>query len=239
MRLASAFCFLLLSLLPSVYSRPVPGALKIMSKYDRMKHASVPRNQERVAALHKANKEANSQYKHMERVLANPKKPEHAAVIQKAFGNNPDLTAIAKNVKELKKKTLLVKTVEDTKHGVYAFSRKRRIDNKKHLHFTDQFFNRKTALGKAGTLIHEASHQLFDTKDNFEKNAHGTFRPVSKTEADRSQHSVKSGYLHKDYEELKQNASPIMHHNADSYKVFGHHAKYGANTPMVHEVGHH
>ncbi|KAF8972015.1 hypothetical protein BDZ97DRAFT_1782744 [Flammula alnicola] len=224
MRVASAFCFLLLSLLSTVYSRSVPGELKIMSSYDPTKRLSV-HQKERVAALRKANKEANSQYKYLERVLADPKKPEHAAAMREAFGNNPDLTAIAENVKLLKKKTLLIKTVEEpfnpNKPGNIAFSRTRKSDGKKHLHFGDRFFNRKTALGQAGTLIHEASHQLFDTKDNFEQTGPGTFHPVSKKETGKSKHPVKSGYLHRDY-------------NADSYKAFGHYAKYGAKTAMIH-----
>lgn len=40
-------------------------------------------------------------------ILANLNKPEHAATIQKALGNNPDPTAIAKNVEMLKKKRIM------------------------------------------------------------------------------------------------------------------------------------
>ena len=184
-----------------------------MNTYDRSKQVSVYQDQQRVAALRKANKEgmyveflfweytlyyrspsANSQYKHMERVLADPHKPEHAAVIQKAFGDKANVKAIAENVKKLKKETLLVKTVEEKMPGVVAFARTRPEDKKKHLHFADSFFNKKTPLGQAGTLIHEASHQLFDTKDNFEKKTgRSKFKPISKARADKSQHTVKSG----------------------------------------------
>ena len=40
--------------------------------------------------------------------------------------------------------------------------------------------------------------------------------------------------LHKHYEEIKKGGSDVMHQNADSYKAFGHYAKYGATTSMRH-----
>ncbi|KIM39025.1 hypothetical protein M413DRAFT_29598 [Hebeloma cylindrosporum] len=94
-----------------VYFSPVPGALKIMSSYDRAKKVKIHQHKGRVAFLRRANKEANSQHKHMERVLADHKKPEHAAAIHKAFGKDYNLTAIKENVNKLKKGTLLIKDV--------------------------------------------------------------------------------------------------------------------------------
>ena len=194
----------------------------------------------------------------MQRVLADHNKPEHKAIIKKAFGDNPNLEAIKKNVEMLKKKNVFVQNVKAEKPGSFAFSRKNSATGEKGLHFTSNYFNKKTAKGQAGTLIHEASHQLFDTKDNFVKEGN-TFRAISKGEIKNLPQGsvVKSGCgffipqiyelsefntffpivdLHKDFDHLKEHASPVMHLNADSYKAFGHYAKYGENTPMDHKV---
>jgi hypothetical protein len=232
------FSLLLLFLISDVNSVPIPGALTIMNSYDRQKKAVVHQDRGRVAVLRKANKEANSQYKHMERVMAHPTKPKNAAVISKSFGDKANLHAIGENVQRLKKKTLLVKTVNEPfnpkRPDQIAFTRAR-VDQKKHLHFADHFFNSLTPLGQAGNLVHEASHALLNTKDHFSKDEQGgKLHPVSQHEADWSVHPAWSGYLHSDFEGLRAHGSYIMHQNADSYRAFGHYAKYGVNAPMHH-----
>ncbi|KDR84163.1 hypothetical protein GALMADRAFT_151166 [Galerina marginata CBS 339.88] len=225
MRVVSTSLFILLVLISNGCSAPIPGDLIIDSFGDH--------EPEDEAILQEANHEANDQYIHMLRVLDHPEDASHKRIITKSFGPEPELGEIRKNVKLLISEDLKVGDVrlpEGFNPGVLGYM----IPGVNTLHFTHEFYSDLSKKGRAGTVIHEATHALFGSKDYFTRDTGPKgIQPISKADAKHVPHHV--GYLHADFDMLKNKASGVMHKNADSYLAFGHYAKYGPDAEIKHE----
>jgi hypothetical protein len=104
----------------------------------------------------------------MHRVIKNPHHPAHQSIINEAFGPNPNLKKIGENVEQLRHGKI---SIEHLHHGnlgkgVYADTSERhrtvRLGSDFHWHHQND-------ESRAGTLIHEAAHALFDAHDHFSK----------------------------------------------------------------------
>ncbi|KAH9478224.1 hypothetical protein JR316_0008677 [Psilocybe cubensis] len=178
----------------------------------------------------------------MHHVVENHHKPYNHLILTKAFGKKYNIQEIKKNVGLLKSSTVKVETVRHDLGGANA--KTTRPDG--HLHFDHKYYTAKTDRERAGTLIHESAHSLFNTHDHFTNDRdHSKIRAISSGEKKRLEAAHKasksqdhrpitlSGYVKQsDYNTLKAKASHVMHHNSDAYKVLGHLSTYGLLAPM-------
>lgn len=125
---------------------------------------------------------ANHQIDRMHHVVENHHTPYNNLVLTKAFGKNYNIHEIKKNVGLLKSSTVNVATVRHDLGGANA--KTTRPDG--HLHFDHKYYTGKTDRERAGTLVHEAAHSLFNTHDHFTNDAdHSKIRAVSSGEKRR------------------------------------------------------
>ncbi|CAA7262866.1 unnamed protein product [Cyclocybe aegerita] len=96
-------------------------------------------------------------------------------------------------------------------------------------------FHERTHDQRVGTLIHEASHAVGGTRDYFTPDKSGKMRAISGKETAKLGPGPGKlcGYLGKNFEELRDKASSVMHLNADSYKLFAYTIHHGTITTKI------
>jgi len=157
-----------------------------------------------------ATEAANKQIKNMQGVLNGPNPASHPAVV-KAFGNNANIDEIKKNVNTLDTGKLKVPN-PDPAAGITQGATN---TVSKAVSFGSAFHNSDEKT-RAGTVIHEAAHANHGAVDHFDPNGNPHHQG---TQFDKGKAQV--GYKDSHLDQLKAQASHNMHHNADSYRVFG------------------
>ncbi|PPQ69169.1 hypothetical protein CVT26_003543 [Gymnopilus dilepis] len=163
-----------------------------------------------VQKIKEATEIANKQVHNMQAVLNGPNPKAHPAVV-KAFGTNANIPEIKANVEKLANGKIVVPSPEPAAGITQGATN---VNDKK-VTFGSAFFN-SDAKTRAGTVLHEATHAIHGAVDHFDQ--HGNPHPQGTT-FDRTKAQV--GYKDSHMEQLKAQASHNMHHNADSYRVFG------------------
>lgn len=134
---------------------------------------------------------ANHQIDRMHHVVENHNKPYNNLILTKAFGKNYNIHEIKKNVGLLKSSTVKIATVRHDLGGPNA--QMSRPDG--HLHFDHKYYTGKTDRERAGTLIHEAAHSLFNTHDHFTNEADPSkIRAVSSSEKRKLEEAQKKAH---------------------------------------------
>ncbi|KAF8148693.1 hypothetical protein B0H34DRAFT_802901 [Crassisporium funariophilum] len=162
----------------------------------------------------------------MKHVVDNPSVPAHKALIKDAFGPHAStvLPTIQANVQQLHEGGIHVLAIhKKNMPGILAGVKHDHPQVGSYVMVGDSFHNVRKVDDKkrAGTMVHEATHALFKTKDNFSA-VHGDhYKPLTPHEA-KDTPSV-SGYTMDshahDFNHLKANAHPsVLTHNADSYR---------------------
>lgn len=112
----------------------------------------------------------------MSQVVKNHERPYNKLILNQAFGKGHDLEEIKQNVKALKHSDVMISTVRghlDKNTFAWAHSNGK-------IEFDHKYYTLKTDRERAGTLIHEASHAILGTKDNFVHDSkHGGIIPIS------------------------------------------------------------
>jgi len=164
------------------------------------------------AKINEAVNVANGQIKNMQAVLNGPNPKSHPAFV-KAFGTNGNVDEVKKNVNQMAEDRPKLRIPgADPVSGVTQGATNTAT---KDVSFGSVFFQ-SNAKERAGTVIHEAAHALNGAVDHFDQN--GNPHPQGST-FDKSKAQV--GYKDSHLDQLKAQASHNMHHNADSYRVFG------------------
>jgi len=153
---------------------------------------------------------ANQQIKNMQGVLSGPNPASHPAVV-KAFGNNANVDEIKKNVNSLETGRIKVPHSD----AVAGVTQGATNTASKDVSFGSAFHN-SDAKTRAGTVIHESAHAIHGAVDHFDPSGNPHHQG---TQFDKGKAQV--GYKDSHLDQLKAQASHNMHHNADSYRVFG------------------
>jgi len=153
---------------------------------------------------------ANGQIRNMQAVLNGPNPQSHPAVV-KAFGNNANIPAIKQNVDTLANGKIRVPNSD----AIAGLTQGGTNTHTKEIGFGSTFYN-SDAHTRAGTVIHESAHALHGAVDHFDPQGNPHHQG---TTFDKGKAQV--GYKDSHMEQLKAQASHNMHHNADSYRVFG------------------
>lgn len=212
---------------------PLPLKVDLGQKGDIGKY-----REDDVHRINEANRIANLQIQAMHRVVQDPTLTEHRKILVNTFGKHYDIRAITGHVDQLRKGTVQVTDLRD-KSMLQSELGKTRLAGKPDasVRFGPSYHGPKMTDGsRAGTLIHEASHALFATKDYFSKHDK---RPI-KNKSDAVKSSSISGYMNQyRFKELRADPQSKMHLNADSWKAFGHHALTGKPHPYLNEFEYH
>ncbi|PPQ73233.1 hypothetical protein CVT26_015036 [Gymnopilus dilepis] len=157
---------------------------------------------------------ANKQIKNMDAVNNGPNSQAHPAVI-KAFGKNANVDAIRANVGRLATEKIKIPHTDPVNGVTQGATRIMPPGQKAEVSFGHVFYG-SNAHVRAGTIIHEAAHAIHGAVDHFDAN--GNPHPQGSV-FDKA--TAKVGYKDSHLDELKEKHSENMHHNADSYRVFG------------------
>ncbi|KAJ3495413.1 hypothetical protein NLJ89_g10629 [Agrocybe chaxingu] len=183
--------------------------------------------------------EANDQIAKMQHVLRFPLNVDHKKILTTAFGPKYNLEEIRKNVNTVHHGILIAQDLFRRMPKPNTLARtmiSEYDDSDRWVQFSTKFYaHTMTVRQQAGTLIHEASHQLFRAVDKWTRE--GKPRPMTTTEAKNATRFY-CGYYHADFEHLKATVSEKMDRNADSYKIFGHLAKYGFDVSYANDFPH-
>ncbi|PPQ74465.1 hypothetical protein CVT26_001102 [Gymnopilus dilepis] len=208
-----------------------------------------PQNQEQKDnqdRIDRATDLANKQILKMEHVLNDPNKPENKKMIDAAFGSDPNqrkMQEITDTVQRLKVGTVPVKlataAAQGQSLGFTSYDQTTNPMTPQHIEFTPKYHAKATGDdGRAGTLIHEATHYLKQTGDYIDANG-------KMIKGDDHQTTARTGYatgnkpkttpenLDKDanWKKMRDGHTPAfspgtpktqdLHLNAESYAQFG------------------
>jgi hypothetical protein len=181
--------------------------------------------------------DAHAQIQLMHTAIHNPTVPAHKEAIEKAFGKNPDMDALRNHVNTLRDGHITVSHVRSNQLGDHTLASTNPATGEIRL---GSAFHEATDKERAGTIVHESTHALGNTRDWWSKNDAGTY--TSHTNADRPDNAL-SGYHHlstglhmpgkhpnKQFQTLRAENSPQMHLNADSWRHFGNKLTSGQDT---------
>jgi hypothetical protein len=195
----------------------------------------------------KAVSAANEHIDEMHNVITNHHVSHNWKLVQDAFGRNPNVPEIAKNVEHLRNGQIQIAHLNKPSRKPTSMASTDMKTN--HISLKPGFYDKRRDSHAAeheyrgGILIHEATHALFGAHDQFSKDSG---RPLGSNEADKLGADRKwKGYAHSaDFETLKKENSRHMHTNADSYNKFGrvvmeasraaHTASHGNIHPQEH-----
>jgi hypothetical protein len=142
---------------------------------------------------------ANEQIDAMHTIVDGHENPKHKAILNEHFGEHHDIEAIKAHVNMLKTGEVKIGAIKDNlkksttiavthpKTGVIRFG-------------TPAHSAKRPAKSTAGTLLHEASHALLQTKDHYyreEKN--GPLKPISKTDLTDHKKKIPLGEHHEHF----------------------------------------
>jgi len=231
----------LLALLPLVLSTPIPAwGTTVMNKPAVNDKAS----QDRVTAFNQADARAKEMVDKMVTV-ANSNKPEHKKIVNDAFGPNADRTKIKATIHKLNTEKVKIGTtdVAGVKPDLVASTPVTRPNGPTgNIKLGPNFFAADSSKDyRAGTLIHEATHQQSHTGDVINKDDKivGTLEDQKKNIKMQDNGRPHIGYhfpgaenpkkvptsaadLSDKYKNNRDNVVKNMHDNADSYRVFAH-----------------
>lgn len=124
----------------------------------------------------------------MSNVVQDPHTPYNKLILDQTFGKGHNLVQIRKNVNALKAGVVnIAKVRAHLNDKTYAWAR----HGDRALELDHKFYTLKTDRERAGTIIHEASHALFGSKDNF---FHDPIHGVIAVSAGQSQALKNHGY---------------------------------------------
>ncbi|KAJ3498149.1 hypothetical protein NLJ89_g10256 [Agrocybe chaxingu] len=173
-----------------------------------------------------AHAEANSQIDELDKLLKQPKKIYMPHIIN-TFGLDANVKEIKKVVKKLKTGTIKISKVHaGKKEKTNASSNPEEGSIKLY----EGFYAKHSHRSMAGTLIHEATHALAGTHDFFSSDGKFTPKPYHEVNKKKDYSGNYSKSAH--WSLLVSKGSKNMHHNADSYKLIAHTAKYGLDAPL-------
>jgi hypothetical protein len=231
----------LLAILPLVLSTPIPAWSTTVVNKPAVNDKD---SQDRVTAFNQADARAKEMVQKMAKV-ANSDKPEHKKIVNDAFGPNADRSKIKATIKKLDTEPVRIGTtdVAGVKADLVATTPVTRPNGPTgNIKLGPNFFAADSSKDyRAGTLIHEATHQQSHTGDLINKND----RIVGALEDQKTNIKMQeNGRPHIGYhfpgeanpkkvptsaadlsDKYKNNRDKVvknMHDNADSYRVFAH-----------------
>jgi len=210
--------------------------------------------QEHANNIHVATAQAHEQVLHMQNLLNQPDEIAHPHLVN-AFGEGYNKAMIKATVDHLAAGTIHIGNVnqpnvgESERHTAETWGSQ--TDHPRISLMSK--FHEMNPDARAGTIIHEATHAIDDTRDLFSAhpsspNKFMPLHPQDEANKRAQGHDVKAGYHHdsgtgeltQDFKDLRNNAGKVMHKNADSFKVLAHTATHGLGTnppapfPPVH-----
>jgi hypothetical protein len=237
---STIFVFLL-ALLPHVLSLPVPDWSSTVVKKPAVDDAA---SKARVTAYNEADARAKEMVTKMHTVI-NSDKPEHKQIVNDAFGPKADRGKIKEVIRKLNTEQVKVGTTDivDLPAGMVASTPRRKSDRRAgNIKLGHDFFAADTSKDlRAGTLIHEATHQQSHTGDliNINDKIVGALADQT-TDIKMQENGIPHfGYhfpgrdnprkvptsaadLSDKYKANRDHTVKNMEDNADSYRVFAH-----------------
>lgn len=138
------------------------------------------------------------------------------AKVHQAFGTHVDMKGVGDNIQKLKEGKFRMEQAQHPTHlgpGFYDPG-KNTVELGSAFHSGNSAEDKKN---REGTILHESSHAILGTKDIFDKHGHPTSQGKPMNAGD------KVGYKDSHLPEMVHDPkfSQNLHHNADSYRVFG------------------
>ncbi|KAF9484237.1 hypothetical protein BDN70DRAFT_928486 [Pholiota conissans] len=190
--------------------------------------------QDNKARLDKATTDANAQIAKMRQGFEKYKTGDKKAteLFETSFGKNADKNEVEKNIAALEtnniKAKLETQTFKKDEIASVPWKKKRKTTLILLLNLAGGGKDPLDDSGRAGTIIHEATHQLMKTGDDINKSG-----KVIKANDGSSKKSGNTGYtsnhnMHKTVADVKKDTgfsdvrdnTKNMHHNAESYALF-------------------
>jgi hypothetical protein len=136
---------------------------------------------------------ANQQIDAMHTIAHDHEKPEHKAILNEHFGEHHNIDAIKQHVATLKTGEVKIGAIKDTAMGSqYAKTKWGPGTTNPKVHFGGLSHTAgRTAQDTAGTLVHEASHALWQSKDHYARpKKDAPLAPVSKQDYQKLQAKI-------------------------------------------------